>query len=68
MRLEFTSDEERVQLDRDIAALHHRLQQIPAEIAREQQAIRSRYSSPQFRLFPAAVTFIIPSAEERGAA
>jgi hypothetical protein len=65
LRLQFTSDDERVQLDRDIAALQQRLQEIPGEIAREQKAIRSRYSSPQHRLFPAAVTFIIPAAERQ---
>jgi hypothetical protein len=63
LRLQFTSDDEGVQLDRDIAQLRQRLQEIPGEIAREQNAIRSRYSKPQFRLFPAAVTFIVPKAE-----
>src|SRR5581483_7419920 len=56
LRLQFTTDDERVQLDRDIAALRQRLQQMPDEILREQKAVRSRYSSPQHRLFPAAVT------------
>src|SRR5205807_7236392 len=61
LRLQFTSDDERVQLDRDIAALRHRLQEIPDEITREQEAIRRRYSAPQYRLFPAAVTFVVPA-------
>ncbi len=65
LRLQFTSDDEGVQLDRDIAALRQRLQEIPGEIAREQKAIRSRYSKPQYRLFPAAVTFIVPKMEGR---
>jgi hypothetical protein len=65
LRLQFTNDDERVQLDRDIAALRQRLQQIPSEIAREQNAIKSRYSKPQYRLFPAAVTFIVPKVEGR---
>jgi len=65
LRLQFTNDDERVQLDRDIAALRQRLQEIPGEIAREQKAIRSRYSKPQYRLFPAAVTFIVPKVEGR---
>ncbi len=65
LRLQFTTDEERVQLDRDIAGLRQRLTEIPAEIAREQQAIRSRYSSPKYRLFPAAVTFVIPGEPQR---
>lgn len=63
LRLQFTNDDERVQLDRDIAALQQRLREIPAEIAREQTAVRSRYSSPQHRLFPAAVTFIVRKAQ-----
>lgn len=65
LRLQFTNDDERVQLDRDIAALRQRLQEIPGEIGREQKAIRSRYSKPQYRLFPAAVTFIVPKVEGR---
>jgi superfamily II DNA or RNA helicase len=65
LRLQFTNDDERVQLDRDIAALRQRLEEIPREIAREQKAIKSRYSKPQYRLFPAAVTFIVPKSEGR---
>ena len=65
LRLQFTKDDERVQLDRDIAALRQRLQEIPGEIAREQKAIKSRYSKPQYRLFPAAVTFIVSKVEGR---
>ena len=65
LRLQFTGDDESVQLDRDIAALRQRLQEIPGEIAREQKVIRSRYSKPQYRLFPAAVTFIVPDGEGR---
>jgi superfamily II DNA or RNA helicase len=65
LRLQFTTDEERVQLDRDIAALRQRLRDIPNEIERERQAIWQRYSSPQYRLFPAAVTFIVPGAGPR---
>jgi superfamily II DNA or RNA helicase len=66
LRLQFTGEDEGVQLDRNIAALRDRLQEIPGEIEREQDAIRSRYSSPQYRLFPAAVIFVVPA--EAGAA
>ena len=52
LRLQFTNDDERVQLDRDLAALRQRLEEIPGEIDREQQAIRSRYSSPQYPAVP----------------
>lgn len=54
-----------MQLDRDIAALRHRLDEVPREIAREQEAICRRYSSPQSRLFPAVVTIIVPSTPGR---
>lgn len=65
LRLQFTTDDERVQLDRDIAALRQRLRDIPTEIEREREAIRRRYSSPQYRLFPAAVTFVVPGRDTR---
>jgi len=68
LRLQFTSDDERVQLDRDIASLRQRLRSIPEEIAREREAIGRRYSSPQYRLFPAAVTFVVPGRDARASA
>lgn len=55
----FTTDE-RQQYGRNVAALEARLAQIPAEIAQEQAAIARRYAEPQARLFPVAVTFIVP--------
>ena len=48
------------QRERDLAALRHRLQEIPLEIQRESEHIRSRYASPTARLFPVAVTWLIP--------
>lgn len=51
---------ERDQLQRDIEALRRRLAEIPAEIDREVATIRRRYAAPVHRLFPAAVTFIVP--------
>jgi hypothetical protein len=33
---------------------------LPAELARETDAIRHRYADPQPRLFPVAVTFLVP--------
>jgi hypothetical protein len=44
----------------DIEALHKRREQIPSEILAEQDAIRNRYAEPTHRLFPAAVTLLIP--------
>jgi hypothetical protein len=40
--------------------LRHRVKQIPAELARETAHLRSRYANPQPRLFPLAVTFLVP--------
>jgi ABC-type phosphate transport system auxiliary subunit len=54
------SDEERGQVQRDHEALAVRLTQLPAEIERETQAIRDRYAAPVPRLFPVAVTFLVP--------
>ena len=51
---------EKEQFDRNISALQSRVEQIPAEIEQEQSAIRRRFADPQPRLFPVAVTFLIP--------
>jgi superfamily II DNA or RNA helicase len=57
----FTLDE-RHQYDRDREALERRLRAIPADIETETAAIRARYARPDPRLFPAAVTFLVPRA------
>jgi superfamily II DNA or RNA helicase len=51
---------DRRQVERDVAALRARLDAIPAEIAGEQEAIACRYADPAHRLFPAAVTLLVP--------
>ncbi len=51
---------DRRQVERDLQALQARLDAIPAEISAEQQAIADRYESPTQRLFPAAVTLLVP--------
>lgn len=48
------------QRERDMAALRRRLKEIPAEIERESDHIRSRFATPSARLFPIAVTWLIP--------
>lgn len=58
-QLELFGDE-RAQYDRDVDALRHRIDQIPAEIETETAAIRRRYLEPAPRLFPAAVELLIP--------
>lgn len=59
LQLELFGDE-RAQYDRDLDALHHRLDEIPAEIELETAAVRRRYLDPTPRLFPAAVELIVP--------
>jgi hypothetical protein len=54
------SDTEREQLARNRDSLRARLAQIPGEIAGETAAIRARYANPSPRLFPVAVTFLVP--------
>ncbi len=51
---------DRRQVARDIEALRERLDRIPAEVTIEQEAIRNRYAQPAHRLFPAAVTLLVP--------
>ena len=60
LQLQLFSEPEREQLARNRAGLEARLEQIPGEIERETAAIRTRYQDPTPRLFPAAVTFLVP--------
>ena len=55
------SDPEREQFERNRDALKARLRAIPEEIERETAAIRARFADPQARMFPVAVTFLVPS-------
>ncbi len=54
------SSEERQQFDRDVAALEDRVRQIDTEIAEETRRIQQRFANPQSRLFPVAVTYLVP--------
>src|SRR5690606_10630974 len=54
------SDNEMDQVRRNVSALRARLDQIPDEIERERASIALRYADPQPRLFPVAVTFLVP--------
>ncbi len=51
---------DRQQVERDLRSLRARLGRIPEEIEREQAAIARRYADPAHRLFPAAVTLLVP--------
>ncbi len=59
-QLELFSLDERSQLSRNTAALRARLEQIPGEIEAEHAAIAARFADPQPRMFPVAVTFLVP--------
>ena len=52
--------DERAQRDRDLVALRRRLTEIPGEIEKESAHLRDRYRNPSARLFPVAVTYLIP--------
>ena len=58
--LGFWPENERMQLRRDVDALHARLARIPDEREQEIASIERRYSDLAHRTFPVAVTFILP--------
>jgi len=60
VQLELFSTPEREQFEKNKDALRRRLEEIPAEIERETEAIRRRYSNPRPLLFPLAVTIFFP--------
>jgi superfamily II DNA or RNA helicase len=51
---------DRRQVERDVQSLQVRLDLIPEEIETEQRAIANRYAEPRHRLFPAAVSLLVP--------
>jgi hypothetical protein len=51
---------EREQFDRNVDALRARVRAIPGEIEHEVAQIRRRFADPQARIFPVAVTFLVP--------
>ena len=54
------SDPEQEQFERNKDAMRARVREIPEEIKRETAAIRARFANPQARMFPVAVTFLVP--------
>ena len=52
--------DEKSQCERDLSSLRRRLAEIPAEIERESAYIRQRYQQSSVRLFPVAVTYLVP--------
>jgi superfamily II DNA or RNA helicase len=61
IQLELFSTSELEQYSRNVAALRARLDEIPHELEHELKAIRTRYDVVQPRLFPMAVTFLVPA-------
>jgi hypothetical protein len=55
-------DPEKERFERNKEAMRARVREIPGEIERETAAIRDRFAEPQARMFPVAVTFLIPRA------
>ncbi len=56
---------EQEQFERNVDALKRRLEEIPGEIKKETEAIRARFADPQPRMFPVAVTFLVPRGMAR---
>lgn len=59
LMLQFDASE-RDQFTRDVDALRERADALPGEADEEEDAIRRRYSDRAFRVFPAAVSFLVP--------
>jgi len=53
-------DPEMERFERNKEAMRARVREIPGEIERETAAIRARFADPQARMFPVAVTFMVP--------
>ena len=53
-------DPERDQFERNKDSMRSRAKEIPDEIEHETAAIRARFANPQARMFPVAVTFLVP--------
>jgi SNF2 family DNA or RNA helicase len=53
-------DPEQERFERNKDAMRARAKEIPEEIKRESSAILARFANPQARMFPVAVTFLVP--------
>lgn len=54
-------DPELERFERNKDAMRIRAKEIPEEISRETAAIRARFANPEARMFPVAVTFVVPA-------
>ena len=64
-QLELFDGKEREQYERDRQSMSTRLAAIPGDIERETKAIRARYANPSSRLFPVAVSYLVPASMVR---
>ncbi len=55
-------DPETERFERNKEAMRTRVKEIPGEIERETASIRARFANPQARMFPVAVTFLVPKS------
>jgi len=65
-QLALFDDLEKDQFERNRDFLRTRSKAIPAEIDQETDAIRSRYADPHPRMFPVAITFLVPEKLQKG--
>jgi hypothetical protein len=65
VQLALWAEPEKEQLERNRDALRTRADAVPAEIVRETQAIRDRYATITPRLFPIALSYIVPERLSR---
>ena len=61
-QLSLLSEDERTQLNRDMAAIKKRLDRIPAERDQEQRAIEERHADPKEHTFPIGIVLIVPAS------
>jgi membrane peptidoglycan carboxypeptidase len=66
VQLPLFSAPEKEQFDRNADALRARLRAIPDEIEKETEAIKARFADPQPRMFPVAVTYLLPARMAKG--
>lgn len=62
VQLSLLSEDERIQLTRDRAAIEARLARIPAEREQEQRAIEERHAHPKEHTFPVGIVIIVPES------
>lgn len=65
-QLTLFDEPEKEQFERNRDFLRARVKAIPDEIEHETAAIRARYADPQPRMFPVAVTFLVPERIKKG--